>query len=465
MDLRVPRAMTDLVSRYASARPDVLEAALAHVFGIGAQTVAIEHRYIDLDYRNEHSRFYSGTFRRYPSVTHRLHFFASPLPAKMEDPATPATFPAAEYLGYLVVRPVPGAPVGRTFVRAGANLESHVGCISNDRVNLYGRDLSVPGAPFMAQDAQLTVCAHASVWMAAYHHHLRFGSRRPLPGDIADAAATALGLGRPVPSGGLNALQISEAVRVLGLPCVAYNLRRLPKGEDVFSLICRYLNSSMPVIIGGGGHAFTLIGYQQYVGIDGSKKIRFIRQDDEVGPYQLIDDPNLDTYSPWDYVIVPLPSKIYVSGESAELLGRARLRLTLSALGRPGDRALLDGFDRRSLRVRTSLIRSNEFKVGLTRRGLDESTSEMYRRIPMPRWIWVIEATLAAERDRGEQCVVAEAVIDATDHLRDLRVLAWRVPGRLYRWLPDEDDYLVYGDLQEDRAMTCVAAVSQKVVS
>jgi hypothetical protein len=89
----------------------------------------------------------------------------------------------------------------------------------------------------------------------------------------------------------------------------------------------------------------------------------------------------------------------------------------------------------------------------------------MYRRIPMPQWIWVVEATLAAERDRDEPCVVAEAVIDATDHLRDLRVLAWRVPGRLYRWLPDEDEYLTYGDLAENQTLTCLAAVNQKVVA
>jgi hypothetical protein len=35
--------------------------------------------------------------------------------------------------------------------------------------------------------------------------------------------------------------------------------------------------------------------------------------------------------------------------------------------------------------------------------------------------------------------VLAEAIIDATDHLRDLHVLAWRIPGQLVQWDPDED--------------------------
>src|SRR5438552_7644852 len=50
----------------------VIEIAGVH----GVRSVVVERRYIDLDFRSEHSRFYSGTFRRYPSVCHRLHFFS-----------------------------------------------------------------------------------------------------------------------------------------------------------------------------------------------------------------------------------------------------------------------------------------------------------------------------------------------------------------------------------------------------
>src|SRR5579862_7408508 len=38
-------------------------------------SVVVERRYIDHDYRSEHSHFYSTTFKRFPSVCHRLHFF------------------------------------------------------------------------------------------------------------------------------------------------------------------------------------------------------------------------------------------------------------------------------------------------------------------------------------------------------------------------------------------------------
>src|SRR5262245_51243453 len=50
----------------------VIEVARTH----GVRTVVCERRYVDVDFRSEHARFYGGTFRRYPSVCHRLHFFA-----------------------------------------------------------------------------------------------------------------------------------------------------------------------------------------------------------------------------------------------------------------------------------------------------------------------------------------------------------------------------------------------------
>jgi hypothetical protein len=55
----------------------VIEIAMLH----GVQSVLVETRYIDADWRSEHARFYSTTYTRYPSVAHRAHFFTKPLPA------------------------------------------------------------------------------------------------------------------------------------------------------------------------------------------------------------------------------------------------------------------------------------------------------------------------------------------------------------------------------------------------
>jgi hypothetical protein len=462
LDLRVPGALDHLVSRYADARPAVMSEVLAQVYRLGGQTALVEYRYLDPDYRNEHSRFYSSTFRRYPSVAHRLHFWSEPPPAELDDPRLPARFLPDSYLGYSVIRPVPGAPVGRTMLRPQDTLREYIGCSTADEANLFGTRLDVTAAPFMAQDAQLSVCAHATLWITAYYHHLEYHSPRRLPGDISDAVPSAFGMGRPTPSLGLTINQLIEAARVIGLPCLVYPVATAT--ESVYALACRYLNSGMPVIIAGGGHAFTLVGYQPYRAPDGLKRTRFIRQDDEVGPYQEVENADLDDYAPWQYLIVPLPQKVYVSGEKAEELGIQRLRETLGASGSAEDLALLERIKVGEVRFRTSVVRSKTFKRHLIDRGMETSTATIDQRMGMSRWIWVVEATDAVERDAGRASVIAEAVIDATDHLRDMHVLAWRIPRTLYRWVPDEDDYEFYRNLADSPLLPCLAKVSQRVV-
>lgn len=465
LDLRASGALDHLLDLYGRARPEVLSRVLAQAYALGGQMAVIEYRYLDPDYRNEHSRFYSGTFRRYPSVAHRLHFFSEPPPAALSDTDAPARFRDETYLGYCVIRPVPGAPVGRTMLRPPRELEPYVSCRGEDHINLFGGPMSVDAAPFIAQDAQLIVCAHATVWITAYYHHLRFGAHRFLPGEIADAVPSATGLGRPTPSEGLTIQQLTEASRVTGLPCLVYPLRySAASGAAVYASACRYLNSGLPVIIAGGGHAFTLVGYQPYTAKDGSKKIRFIRQDDEVGPYQTVENPLLDDYAPWEWLVAPLPPKVYVSGEKAEALGIRRLRVSLAAAGGAEHLALLKRLETHAVRFRTTVLKSNDFKTGLTRRGLGDPAAAIYERMGMSKRIWVVEATDAEERDKGNPCVIAEAVMDATDHLRDQHVLAWRIPGTLYQWLPDDDTYRIYRNLPEAPMLESLCQVSQRVV-
>jgi len=88
----------------------------------------------------------------------------------------------------------------------------------------------------------------------------------------------------------------------------------------------------------------------------------------------------------------------------------------------------------------------------------------MYRRLPLSRWVWVVELARREERNAGEPCVVAEAVLDATDHLRDLRVLAWRVPGQFFTWSPDSDEVRVAEGLDPTPMVSSVAYGSSEVV-
>jgi hypothetical protein len=447
IDLRPDGALLRLIRYYEGTRTAVVHEVFGQAYTLGAQTAVIEFRYLDPDYRSEHSRFYSTTFRRYPSVAHRIHFFSEPPPETWRDPVRALDFSELEasYLGFVVLRPLAGARVGRAALAPPSDLGDHLTCATTERVNVFGIPMRVRSAPFMAQDAQLGVCAHMTLWVAAQHHHLAYGRERRTAGDIAELIPTDLGLGRPAPSSGLTVDQLAAGCRALGLPPLVYKCSEkedLPTGEQIPSIVCRYLNSGMPVIVAAGGHhAFTLVGYRRVDAGTDDERIHFIRQDDESGPYQLVEDFAHDKHGEWDWLIVPLPSKVFVPGEVAESLGKERLLQTAGNSGDPACQPIVAGANAepRAISFRSTVVRSNRFKASLDKRGFDTKAAALYRRLPLPRWVWVVEAIQREERTAGTPAVVAEAVIDATDHSRDPHVLAWRVPGSLWTWLPDQD--------------------------
>lgn len=439
VNLSDERALPWLLETYGGARPSVLQAVLSHAYALGARCCVIEYRYLDPDWRNEHRAFYASTFRRYPSVAHRLHFFQEPPIAELRALDRPASFDGLTYLGYCVLRPVAAAPVGRTFLRP--RVPQELTCSTTDTVNLFGVDLSVQGAPFIAQDAQLSRCAQTAAWVTAYLHYREFGGPRVLPAQIAAAVERHLEHGRPLPSPGLTIGQIADAARAIGLPPLVYPLQRLGPGETIPRVICRYLNSGLPVTVATHSHAFVLVGYGRSKDEDSKSLLHFIRHDDEAGPYRKVESWMLDEYGTWEYAIVPLPEKVYLPGENAEEIGSRRIS---SELARSTDKASTDLLERlrhpdRPITFRSTVVESNDFKGTLRDRRYPEKIAAAYQRMQMSRLVWVVELTDREARDAGNPCVLAEAVIDATDHMRDLHVLGWRIPGALWGWLPDED--------------------------
>ena len=80
------------------------------------RSVVVEQRYLDPDWRSEHGAFHGRLFRRHPSVCHRWHLFTDDVPADLS-----ALRPEA-YRGYVVLRPLPSTPVGRTMIAPPAGM-------------------------------------------------------------------------------------------------------------------------------------------------------------------------------------------------------------------------------------------------------------------------------------------------------------------------------------------------------
>ena len=132
----------------------------------GATSVVVETRYLDLDYRSEFSSYYSHGFRTPPHSSRRLHFFRAPLRDEQlwDLPAD---------LGYVVMRPVPLGPVGRTMLCPPPGMQDAVRTAVTETVTFFGQALLITAVPFMQQDAQLDRCAHAAAWCCHYSAYRR----------------------------------------------------------------------------------------------------------------------------------------------------------------------------------------------------------------------------------------------------------------------------------------------------
>ena len=350
----------ELAARFDGGRENP---ALRRVFDVvhqnGASHVLVERGYICRDYRSEHSGFYGTMFREISSRSTRLHFFKRAITvADVEAGA----LPQAGYLGYTIVRPLAGAPVGRTVISPPSAPHSRF-CVVKDTVDVLGSRLVAAGVPFMSQDGSYLRCAHVAQWMVLYHAYLNGVVARRTPADIQQAGLGGEVVGRQVPSSGLSPAQMLHSLHELGLSPGSEPLpptreaSRQAGSASLPAVLCRYVNSQMPPIIMSNTHVWVVVGYAGDPAKWNHDVIRFFRHDDVMGPYLPVSDPWCETqpeYSRWVAAYPPIPRKCYLVADRAELLGEFAFEVAEQDCGR-----------------RTFAIRSSDFKHGLAERGMN----------------------------------------------------------------------------------------------
>jgi hypothetical protein len=271
--------------------------------------------------------------------------------------------------------------------------------------------------------------------------------------DFSLLADANVAEGRPLPSQGLTGLQLSNLMREFDLPPILYRMGYIPgSGQEppvpdhdedddpgtwdtrAIAVLCRFLNSGFPVLVGTRDHAFVVIGYRS-VKKDGQRRISFVRHDDQRGPYLTVDDilddvdPSTgDAYTPWQLLLAPVPDKLWLLPEAAERTGRDLL-MRYDALAGTGTFEALRKADR--LTFRTTAMGAASYKERLASRGLDPESLRELRLARFSRLVWVVEAVDRAARDAKQPSVLGEAVFDSTSSDLAPLALAIRVPGAL----------------------------------
>ena len=211
---------------------DQVQYVRKYLTDLGATSVLEEPAYFDRDYLEEFAAFYATSTRGYGNLCRRLHFFSGdPIDhdrleaALAVDPALPAPTPATElqesYLGFIVVRPIPAAPLGRTVLRwYKESIPERPRDMAPSRdydVHLAGLRLTVRGLAWQQQDSATGACATVSLWSMLHssgndeHHAV------PTTTHVTRTAHRTASLGaRIFPSDGLTVEQVLEAIKENG---------------------------------------------------------------------------------------------------------------------------------------------------------------------------------------------------------------------------------------------------------
>jgi hypothetical protein len=394
-----------------------------YLTAIGAKSIVVENEYIDADYLDDFANYYVRAFESFNRRCRRLHFFdelfdVTTLTAELTSPSGASEKLRGTYLGFIVVRPLPTAIIGRTVLRTYASDHGrrNYTAIRDYTVHLYGSVFTVRSLAFQQQDTVLAACATVSLWSAFHKTSKLFSTIAPSPAVITAAATSSVFEARPLPSRGLTLAQMTRAVRHTGLEP---EVIECGPGVPLVSLIHSYLEFGLPVVVGitvegVGGHAITISGYSiqqnrvsqsedesaEQLYRSGLRINEFYAHDDGVGPFARIvvkTKPSDDKY----------PSCIYFEGEWLDEATQKPLRLLPVWVIVPVYHKIRLTFldiqkwviqynsftnvllsEPTKAEWNTALANANDFKQEIRASSLSEETRTRLLLTPLPRFLW-----------------------------------------------------------------------------
>lgn len=346
---------------------------------LSAKSILSEAHYVDRDYMEDHGVFYSRSLQPYPNYCKRLHFFdltLSQLKKQLQLVASSSLAEAAKiqtaltnaYLGFVVVKPLLGAPIGRTVLKPlppekGDGHFRRFGSVRDYQVHLLGFSLKVSGLAFQQQDEGVSACATTAVWSALQKMRNFEDIRVATPAEITSLATRhVLPFGRAMPSEGLSIDQMCQAIQALGL---APSLYRIEAPEDLFAYLHAAERSGFPSILVWDDHpskpklrhAVAVAGVKILPGLDSaagnlndlSSEISALYvHDDRIGPYLRTDVfkndkrrfnvsyPASNSPETWwaSYLLLPVHPKIRLSFATLRKVSRKFAVAVREAIGK-----------------------------------------------------------------------------------------------------------------------------------
>ena len=380
----------------------VLRNLSGYLSELKVECAVIEHEYVDKDYLEDYSRYYSRCHQEYKRWCHRIHFFSGDLgspggnasqeqvkvkwqrriEAILSNPdggQGDAAFRAVEYayLGFVVIRPLATAIVGRTCLKVyppedgvveGAGQRCYK-ALADVPVQFFGRRLMIRSMPFLQQDSTTAACASCALWSAHLVTAQAFHRAQYSPGCIT-SLATEHGMyeGQSFPNkSGLYDRDMVYAIRRLDLEPICFGggffnddgVRELatPDGNELVGRIYAYLSVGLPIILAGdlyyyskgdgdkheerviGRHAVTVNGYHMKASnpiSSGSFKSERVDKiyvhDDQVGPEARIFCEGETWISDWTAPADSAEPKVYMRNLAIVIPAYQKMRVNYAMI-------------------------------------------------------------------------------------------------------------------------------------
>jgi hypothetical protein len=281
---------------------------------IGVKTIISELNYIDRDYLEDFSDYYVRCFSEYKRWCKRVHFFSNDfletdflsLIRHSHDKDNSIDL-QAEYCGFIVLRPLPDAIIGRTvlkvYEKTKENGVRYYPCVRPYNINLFSIQLTLKSLAFQEQDSVLAACATVALWCCFHKTYQLFRTHLLSPSKITRLANNGIRSGRLIPSAGLSVEQICSVIRQVDLEPELFSVGI---ETPLLSLIYAYLKMEIPVLLVVAQkeyeipHAITVTGFSlkeervldsevkshvRSVPMIALKIDEFYAHDDQLGPF------------------------------------------------------------------------------------------------------------------------------------------------------------------------------------
>lgn len=387
----------------------------------------VEYPYVDKLYRDSYYHYYSSKTSSYSRDSIRISVFE---PNLNDGNQFHVDVLMDNYLGFVVLRPTFPNVIGRNVINpiAFKNDEIHICSVNLDSTANFLK-VKATGFPHSTQDAETISCAETTLWSIVEYFSGRYSNYLPLLPSEIHKILSHFSFERQIPSKGLQAAQISYALKKIGFGVKMYS--RNAFGDEFERNLRVYLESGLPLVAlvqnSNVGHALNIVGRKSYsadqfeaVAVEdwgyncrvkdiANCDTAIVTVDDNYPPYRIGNISNPVSYYSSDLwrgctitnFIVPLYPKIYMEAGEARHVSKELIRLS---------RVYSD----RSIAIRTFLTSSRSYKEYLLKlQHIDIDVKKLLLSLSMPKFVWITEIYDEAQFLNG-QC---EGIIiwDATE--------------------------------------------------